>query len=127
MSACHTKAGPHGWIRSPGQVIGRDGTEVAAVGGAGPKTPLLRGAQAQHAQEPRHPVPPARLPGPAQDHGEPGAAVRASARLEALLDLRSQTRVVPGARTLGFLLRGVVAAAAHAQCAAKRFDRELAR
>ena len=100
---------------------------MAAVGRAGSKAPLLRGAQAMHAHQPRHPVPPARLPGAAQDHGQPGAAVGAPTRLETLFDLRSRARVVSGAWPLGFFPRRVVAAATHAQRAAERLDGELAR
>ena len=64
-----------GRLRSFGQVVGRDGAEVATVGGAGPKAPLLRGAQTVRAPQPRHPVPAAPLARAAQDHGDPGAAV----------------------------------------------------
>ena len=47
---------------------------MTAVGRVGPEAPLLRGAQAVGAHQPRHPVPPARLARPAQRHGQPRAA-----------------------------------------------------
>ena len=75
-------AGPAGRLPSLGQVVGRDGAEVAAVGRAGPKAPLLPCAQPRLSHQPRHPVATAWFTRAPQRHRQPWTAVGASARLE---------------------------------------------
>ncbi|KAI4159322.1 MAG: hypothetical protein LQ342_006645 [Letrouitia transgressa] len=109
------------------QAVGGDGTEMARVGGPGPEAPLLAGAQPPAAHDPGHAVAAAALPASSQGGGEPRAAAGAPAGRKAGGNLHPEPGVLLGTRPPPATAPGVEARAAHAQGAAERAHRVLAR